>query len=54
MKYVRSKEGGWGSRQKRTSIIFMASFYCLETYKGKGCLKIAKFERAYFMDGTYG
>ena len=52
IKYVRSKgDGGRRSKQKRTSIVFMASFYCLKEYKGEGCPKITKFERTYFMDG---
>ena len=39
--------------QKHTSIIFMKSFYTLKAYKGESCLKITKFERAYFMDGPF-
>ena len=42
-----------GGGQKRTSVVFMKSFYSLEeVYKGgRGCLKITKSERTYFMDG---
>ena len=51
-KKKREREREGGSRQKRTTIVSMTSFYCLKTYKeGGGCLKITKFERTYFMDG---
>ena len=34
---TRTLEGGEGwPKQKRTSIVFMASFYCLKAYKGEG------------------
>ena len=50
-KYVPSKgEGGGQLHLGRTSIVFIALFYCLKAYKGDGVSEITKFERTYFMD----
>ena len=32
----RGGRRGWGSREKRTSIVLMMSFYCLKAYKAEG------------------
>ena len=31
--------------------VIITSFYCLKAYRWRGCLKIPKFGRTYFMDG---
>ena len=51
---VRTFEGGEGwSRQKRTSIVFMTSFYRLKACKGEGLSENHQISAAYFMDGPF-
>ena len=53
MKYVRSKGEG-GAKQKRISIDFMTSLYCLKACKGGGVSNITKFVRTCgFVDDPY-
>ena len=54
IKYVPSKgEGGGQLHLGSTSIAFIASFYCLKVYKGKGVSETTKFDCTYFMDDPY-
>ena len=45
--------GGRGGREKRTSIVFMTSFYCLKAYKGEGLSENQQIWAAYFIDGSF-
>ena len=33
---VRTLKGGGGSRQNRTYVVFMTSFFCLKAHRGEG------------------
>ena len=45
--------GGRGGREKRTSIVFMTSFYCLKAYKGGGLSENPQIWAALFMDDPF-
>ena len=42
-----------GPKQKRTTIVFMTSFYCLKVYKGEELSENHQIRAAYFMNGPF-